>query len=112
MMAKNSFSGDIFNICSGLGYSVPDIVENYQIVSGKKITPKYISPSSYWDKFPGLFVGHPFSKDRIVKEVYKNSIGNPQKAYDILGFKAKTSLNDGLAKVFKFSNTQLADKCS
>jgi nucleoside-diphosphate-sugar epimerase len=112
MDSQLRFEGDIFNICSGQGYSIPQIIKAYETVSGKKINPQYVHPKKYWDKFPKLFTGFPLIKERIINEVYKNSIGDPNKANDLLGFKAKIDLHEGFSRVFNFSSSQLNNKCN
>ncbi len=112
MLSEKHFTGDIFNICSGKGYSVPDIIEAFSEIAGLKILPKFESPYKYWDKFPKLFEGFFLSKERIAKEVHKNSIGNPLKTYQTFGFKAKVPLQDGLKRVHDYSLVQLSKKCN
>jgi UDP-glucose 4-epimerase len=108
MNSSLNFNSDIFNLCSGSAYSVKEIVALYSEISGKKIKPVYRDPSLFWDKFPALFIGKkPLSRQRIEKEVYKNSIGSGDKFYNQFGFRPKVSMEDGLRSVFEFSKKQL-----
>ncbi|QWD78296.1 NAD(P)-dependent oxidoreductase [Polynucleobacter sp. MWH-Svant-W18] len=110
MGARTKFKGDIFNVCTGIAYSVPQIVALYSKISNKKIIPLYKDANQFWDKFPALFAadGLKLSRDRIEAEVYKNSVGDIQKTYDFFGFKASTTLEAGLKKVYEFSLANLA----
>lgn len=100
--------GDIYNVCSGNGYSVPDLVELFSKVTGKQIDPDYRDPTQFWDKFPTIFQGaHPLSRERIKNEVYKHSIGDPSKAEKAFGFRAEASLEEGLARLWAHAQTQL-----
>ena len=105
-LMKNSsekFKGDIFNLCTGMGYSVKNIISMYAQVAKKTIAPIYADPVTYWDKFPGLFEGLPLDRDRILKEVYKNSIGSPTKVKNVFDFEAKINFADGLKRVHDYS---------
>jgi UDP-glucose 4-epimerase len=100
--------GEIFNICSGSAYSVKEIVSKYSKIAEREIKPQYEDASKFWDKFPSLFEGRfPLSRERIKEEVFKNSIGNPTKSQNILDFRASTSLEEGLSKVFHFAKKSL-----
>ena len=105
--SKKVFKGDIFNLCSGVGYSVGQIIDIFSKVSNQNIDPIFKDPSSYWDAFPALFEGKPLDRDRISKEVYKNSIGAPEKVEKVLGFKAAISFEEGLKKVREYSLSNL-----
>ncbi len=102
-----SFRGDIFNLCSGKAYSVKEILALYMQVSGKQIDPVYNDPATYWNKFPILFESKPLDRERIAKEVYKNSIGDPKKTKLAFGFEAKMAFVDGLTRIHAYSLHQL-----
>ncbi len=109
MDADTALRGDIFNVCSGSGYSVPQLVDLYARVTGQSIDPEYRNPSAFWDKFPDLFEGAlTLDRARIEAEVYKHSLGDPAKARETFGFQATTALEDGLARAFAYSSTQLS----
>ncbi len=109
MNSKDKFAGDVFNVCSGVGYSVPEIVKIYEAVAGKNIQPEYKDPSQFWDKFPELYAGRlPLKRERTKKEVYKNSIGSTEKAKKHFGFQAKVSLSEGLKSVHAYCESQFA----
>lgn len=107
MNSSKSFKGDIFNICSGVGVSVKEIILMYSEISERKIDPIYKDPSTYWDQFPTLFNGYPLDRLRIEKEVFKNSVGDIAKTKEVFNFSAKVKFIDGLKKVHAYSNEHL-----
>lgn len=108
MTTQTHQRGDAYNVCSGAGYSVPKLVDLFSKVTGRDINPDYQDPTQFWDKFPEIFSGaHPLSRDRIRKEVWKHSIGDPSKANAAFGFRATTSLADGLAQLWVHAKSQI-----
>ncbi len=101
--ASEKFEGDAYNLCSGRGYSVKQIIEMYSQVSKKSIDPVYKDPNTYWDQFPSLFNGLPLNRERIAKEVFKNSIGCPSKTRKTFHFEAKVDFMNGLKRVHDYS---------
>jgi nucleoside-diphosphate-sugar epimerase len=101
MDAEGRYAAEVFNICSGAGYSVPELYETFRQVSGKSVAPVYDDPAKFWDKYPALFSGsYPLGRERIVKEVYKNAVGDPQKAQAAFGWTARTNMQEGLRSVY------------
>ncbi len=108
MGSDGTYRGDVFNVCSGTGHSVPELVALYSKVASQAIDPEYHDPASFWDKFPELFEGaHTLDRGRIEAEVFKHSIGDPSKAEAAFGFKATTALEGGLERLFAYSRKQL-----
>lgn len=106
---EGRFAGDRFNVCSGEGHSVPELYAIFQQVSGKAVPPTFNDPRGYWDKYPVLFEqGLPLSRQRITEEVFKNAIGNPDRAREQLGWTAKTNIRDGIASVYEDAHRRLA----
>lgn len=101
--ASDKFEGDAYNLCSGTGYSVKQIIEMYSQISNKSIDPVYKDPNTYWDQFPLLFNGLPLNRERIAKEVFKNSIGCPSKTKKTFHFEPKVDFMDGLKRVHDYS---------
>jgi UDP-glucose 4-epimerase len=108
--SSNRFEADAFNLCSGRGYSVKQIIEMYSQISKKSIDPVYKDPNTYWDQFPSLFNGLPLKHERITKEVFKNSIGCPSKTKKTFHFESKVDLMDGLKRVHDYSLKNLESK--
>ena len=76
--ASKTYSGEIYNICSGIGYSVPDILNTFSSVLKININPIYSDPSMYWKNLGIYIIIRQFQKNAN-KEVNKNSIGDPTK---------------------------------
>ena len=109
MLSPRHYCGEIFNVCSGTGHSVPEIVEHLGAILNAQITPKYRNPEEYWEKYESLHSGtNPLSRQRIVNEVYKNSIGCPQKTKEEFGFLPKVDFAEGLAMVVAHGQELLA----
>lgn len=100
MEADGRFAADRYNVCSGIGHSVPELYALFLRATGKVIPAAYQDPARYWDRYPSLFEGKtPLSRERITKEVFKNSIGNPEKTRSRFGWSAHTSIEDGILSV-------------
>ena len=89
------------NICSGTAISVSNIVETTQhIMKMQHIQPIYRDASLLWDKSTILWEGALiFSKDRMKQEVNKYSQGDPSKALQLVGWKATTTLEEGISRM-------------
>ena len=108
-MDEGEIRAERFNVCSGQGHSVPDLYALFQEVSGRTIVADYNDPRSYWDKYPDLFEkGFPLSRERITEEVFKNAIGNPDKARERFGWTAKSDIREGIASVYEDAKRRLA----
>jgi nucleoside-diphosphate-sugar epimerase len=105
---EGKFEADRFNVCSGSGYSVPELYALFLEVSGKNIPATYNDPHSYWDRYPALFEeGLSLSRDRIAEEVFKNAIGDPDKTRRRFGWEAKTNIRDGIASAYEDARRRL-----
>ena len=106
--AGGRFTADRFNICSGQGYTVPEIYDHFRAVSGLDIEPAREDPERFWDAYPALFDGaHGLSRKRITKEVFKNAVGDPAKAKERFGWVAKTDMRDGISAVYEDAKRRL-----
>ena len=107
--ADGHFAADRYNVCSGRGFSVPELYALFQQVSGRAIEPVWDDPERYWNAYPVLFEGdRPLSRERIVKEVYKQAIGDPRKAQQRFGWTARMDIKDGIAAVYADAARRLA----
>ena len=98
MGSKNT----VINASSGKAYSVNKILKIIQDELNVSITPNYLNPSSLWDKFSYLFSGEfTFNKKNIEKEALKFTLGDTQKANNLLNWKAETSLEKGINILIK-----------
>ncbi len=91
----------ILNVCSGNVISVREIVDILKEYSGSTIQPIYRDPTLLWEKSPCLWSGaYTFSKDRMISEVNKFTIGNTRKTEEILGWKSSIQLQDALKVLY------------
>jgi UDP-glucose 4-epimerase len=79
--AESDAAGEVFNICTGSETTLLDLLEELSEVSPHQPEVRFEAPR------PG--------------DIYR-SIGNPDKAAAILGFRAGTSLADGLAQTVEW----------
>ena len=79
--AESDTAGDAFNICTGRETSLLDLLEELSELSPHSPEVRFEAPR------PG--------------DIYR-SIGNPEKASKILGFRTETSLADGLAQTLEW----------
>jgi len=79
-LENESVDGEIFNVCTGKPASVNELVEIVKRMFGDDINVVYDSPR---------------------RGDIMNNYGDPSRADKILGFKAKTSLREGLEKIKK-----------
>jgi nucleoside-diphosphate-sugar epimerase len=93
---------EVFNVCSGVGHSVPEIYDAFRLISGKAIEPDYRDPSEFWDRYPVLFSGgYPLSRERVIEEVYKSAIGTNAKARAAFGWEPTLDLAAAVRSVYE-----------
>jgi UDP-glucose 4-epimerase len=94
-------SAEVFNVCTGMGHSVPELFEVFRQVSAKTIEATYCDPAEYWDRYPSLFDGpFPLSRERVREEVYKSAIGVNAKARATFDWHPMLDLTDGIQSVY------------
>lgn len=100
--ASKGNDNEIFNICSGLGYTVQQIYDTIAAFLDCSIQPIFHEPTTMWDRYPSLF-NQRFNLDheRVEKEVYKQCVGLNYKMTKILGYEPKYSLAGGLLKMIE-----------
>jgi nucleoside-diphosphate-sugar epimerase len=81
MAAESDSAGEVFNICTGRETTLLDLLETLSEVSTHLPEVRFAAPR------PG--------------DIYR-SVGNPDKAASILGFRASTSLADGLVQTLEW----------
>lgn len=98
-MENDKAAGKIFNVASGKTYSVNEIYAIIAKLLKTDIRPIFREPSKFWDKYPELYTGRYSIKDEYLeKEVNKFTLGDTRTAKEVLGWKAKTPIDVGLAK--------------
>jgi len=85
LAAESNVAGEAFNICTGRETTLLDLLEELSEVSSRQPNVQFEAAR------PG--------------DIYR-STGNPQKAYSILGFKAETSLAEGLQQTVEWMKNQ------
>lgn len=101
MHHEQSHRANVFNICSGIGHSVPELFDVFRLVSGKSIDATYRDPAEFWDRYPELFAGSfPLSRERVVEEVYKSAIGANAKARATFDWEPTLDLTAGVSSVY------------
>lgn len=99
--AKNQ----IFNVGSGQAYTIREIYQYIVIAFGfTEVKPIFRSAELLWDKYPKLFQNdYPFQAKFLQKEVNKYTLASIKKAREILGWRPKVSLKEGLKKTVQFA---------
>lgn len=101
---KNPMHSKVYNICTGQGYSVPEIYEKFCQVSGKNIAPAYGDSSKFWASYPILDQSsYPLNAIRIQKEVYKESLGSNEMARRDFNWSPAISFDEGLKTVYEYA---------
>jgi len=86
---------DTFNVCSGRKISVNEIVEIVKKALSVDIEPIYRESHKLWNSYPSLFEGdYPLSKEVVSKETNKTSLGSWNKAFQKLGWKPRTNIEE------------------
>jgi len=102
--SANVYRGEVFNLCSGKGYSVPDLLKLMTEITSFRGEITWSDPNTFWDKYPDLFTGeYRFDRSRIAKEVHKSAIGDPTKTLAEFGWKAETPIEKGLDAVIEYA---------
>jgi UDP-glucose 4-epimerase len=83
--SQSELAGEVFNICTGNETTLLDLLETLSEVSPRQPEVRFEAPR------PG--------------DIYRSK-GNPGKAAAILGFRAETSLVDGLAKTLEWTKSK------
>jgi nucleoside-diphosphate-sugar epimerase len=103
------FDAATFNICSGTGYSVPELVALAGEIAGKTIDPIYADPKKFWQAYTALTEGpHALRAERLEQEVFKHVIGSSAKAQQRFGWAPRTPMRDGLSDVIRYANAYVA----
>ena len=77
-LEPDHFQKDIFNVCTGVGHSINEIISIVESVSGEKLDYSY-APAN-----PG-----------------KESVGDNKKVLNVLGYGIEYDLQKGLEKTYK-----------
>jgi len=109
LTADGTHRAERYNVCSGTGYSVPELYEIFADLSGVSEGPRYENPEAFWDRYPGLFQGpHPLPRERVAEEVFKSAIGDPTNTHDAFDWRATVPIRDGIGSVVDDARRRLA----
>jgi nucleoside-diphosphate-sugar epimerase len=101
MRSASRFRADVFNVCSGVGHSVPELYDIFQTISGSALEAVYDDPTSFWDRYAALFEGpYPLARERIAEEVRKHSVGSPEKARVTFQWEPAIDIVSGIRSVY------------
>ena len=91
------------NVCSGTTISVNEIVKIVQeIMNVNDIEPIYRDPTLLWEKSSKIWEGeYPFSKERMINEVKKYSLGDPSKAIQLINWTSKITFKEGIKLIYE-----------
>ena len=68
--------------------------------------PVYQEAHKFWDKYPKLFSGkYPLTKERLIEEVEKFSLGSTEKSEKILQWKAKINPKEGFKNSVNYARS-------
>lgn len=101
--AEEKFAAERFNVGSGVGYSVPQLCEIMQKVSGRTVCPEYKDPESYWNAYGDLYEGYSLSRERVKKEVYKDCVADNAKTCRTFGWCPAISVEAGFKTVYEYA---------
>jgi UDP-glucose 4-epimerase len=79
-------AGDVFNVCTGESYSITDLVGIINETMGTDLEPEYI--------------------ENPLKIYVSHTLGDPEKASRVLGFKAKKGLREGVAELVEIQRSR------
>lgn len=105
--SNRSYAADVFNIGFGEAYSVPELFSRFQAISGSVIEPTYREPTEYWDKYPVLFAGRGLDRQRVSKEVFKNSLADISASTREFGWVPKVDIEAGLRSVYEYARAHV-----
>jgi nucleoside-diphosphate-sugar epimerase len=109
MQAGGAFESEVFNVCGGVGHSVPELYEAFRTASGKTIEASYRDPAAFWDRYPELFNGPcPLTRQRVIEEVYKSAVGSNAKVRAAFGWEPTLDLDAAVRSVYQDALRRLA----
>lgn len=108
IISNKKYNSEIFNLCSGYGYSALEIANIIFKSLNKEISYEVGNPNSFWNKYEELFnKKYNLSKERVNKEVFKHAIGSNKKIIKEFKYIPNTKIEDGIRKIIEY---QIANK--
>ena len=104
-LGNPSASNQTFNVSSGRAYSVNEIANTMMDLFDIKVNINYQDSKIYWDKYPVLHQPKEFNIDKqiVVDEVNKYVLGCTKKTEELLSWKARVSLEQGLKTLVDYA---------
>tara|TARA_A100001015_G_scaffold301765_1_gene389070 strand:+ start:1368 stop:2384 length:1017 start_codon:yes stop_codon:yes gene_type:complete len=92
------------NIGSGSAYSVYDLVEKLEEISGQKLIYNKGNKKKFWDKYPSMFENKiPLPEDIVQTEVDKVSFCNLDETIKQFNWSPETKIESGLKMCFDYA---------
>lgn len=105
--ADGRFAADVYNVGSGVSYSVPELYAHLAVLAGSTVEAEYRDPDTFWNSYPELFQGAGLSLDRLRKEVLKESLADIHKTAEQFGWNPSITIQDGLRSVIEYAQAYL-----
>ena len=78
-------------------------------ILNSSIKPIFHDSKKFWDKHLTLFDGkYQLNEKRVAQETEKFTLGNVEKAEKLIGWKATTSIEEGLSKTIEYAKKTLS----
>jgi len=97
ILSKDIFPKQSVNVSSGKSTSLTDILSAVSDAFGSDVKFDLGKPELLWENHPDLFVGKfPLNREFVRKETLKESLGDPELAFKIFGWKSSISIRDAI----------------
>lgn len=98
----------VINIGSGKSYSVYELVDCLEKISGKKLAFSIGETGAFWGKYKELFAREIALSEEIVRrEIDKNAFSDISLSENVFGWKPRTDLTSGLTKCYEYAEKLL-----
>ena len=105
MLSKEVSESEIFNICSGQGYSPLDIFYAAQSLLDSHVDYTSGQTANLWNRYPKLFnQPYPLDVERVIQESEKQVIGSTEKISSYFGNMQYLNLSSGLRRMLESSS--------
>lgn len=103
IISSKKYNSEIFNLCSGHGYSALEIADIVFKSLNKETSYEVRNPNSFWNKYEELFnKNYNLSKERVNKEVFKHVIGSNKKIIKEFKYIPNTDIERGIRKIIEY----------
>jgi UDP-glucose 4-epimerase len=100
MLSKENKNSEIYNICSGQGYSPLEIFYAARNIVGSQLEYTKGQTGNLWNRYPQLFNRpYPLALERVTRENEKHVIGSTEKISNEFGEMQYLQINDGLRRM-------------